>query len=218
MLIHHFVEYWFNSFLGKCWISHTDDCLEIGASEDSRLFLDISEFLISDMNLSGTGGRVTGTNSDIIGHEMSRKGTWSKLNHSSLGQFLGTRGGLIVVRVFLLSISWKLNFRVKNPCVSGTGIEESSKFLWRVANVYLWNVGIVLEVDLSDVSLNWLSRLVNWAVGDLIHFTFKLRMLLSIGAFVLAVGQLNICNIERLWLTVFSGFAHYDSSVTLGLR
>jgi len=73
-----------------------------------------------------------------------------------------------------LSVSWKVNFRVKNPCVSGTGIEESSKFLWRVAKVNLGNVGVVLKVDLSDMSLNWLSRLVNWAVGDLVHFGFNL--------------------------------------------
>jgi hypothetical protein len=44
---------------------------------------------------------------------------------------------LIVVRVFLLSVSWKVNFRVKNPCVGGTGIEESSEFLRWVADINL---------------------------------------------------------------------------------
>lgn len=218
MLVNHFVEYWFNSFLGKCWISHTDDGLEVWASEDSGLFLNISEFLGSDMNLSRTGGTITSADSNIISHEMSGKSTWSKLNHSSLRQFLGSRGGLVVVREFFLSVSWKLDFRVEDPCVSGTGIKESSKFLWRVANVYLWDIGVVLEVDLSDVSLNWLSRLVNWAVGDLIDFSINLGMLLLIALFVLAVGQLNICNIKGLWFTVFSGFIENDSSVALSLR
>jgi hypothetical protein len=220
MLVHHFVEDWLDSFLGKSWISHTDNGLEVGASENGGLFLDITEFLISNVNLSTASRTIASTNSDIIGHEMSRKGTRAELDHSSLRKFLGSRGCLIVVRVFLLSVSWEVNLRVEDPCVGGAGIEEGSELLWRVSNVYLGNVGVVLEVDLSNVSLDWLTRLVNWAVGDLINSRGDLGMLLRISAFffVLAVGQLNICNIKRLWFTVLFGFAHYYPSVTLGLR
>ena len=220
MLVHHFVEDWLDAFLGESWVSHTDDGLEVRASEDGRLLLDITEFLISNVNLSAAGRAVASSNSDIIGHKVSGKGTRAELDHSSLRKFLRSRGGLIVVRVFLLSVSWEVDLGVEDPCVGGAGIEESSEFLWRVSNVYLGNVGVVLEVDLSDVSLDWLTRLVDWAVGDLIDSGGDLGMLLRISAFffVLAVGQLNICNIKRLWFTVLFGFAHYYSSVTLGLR
>lgn len=220
MLVHHFVEDWFDSFLGESWISHTDNGLEVRSSENGGLFLDITEFLISNVNLSTAGGAVASSNSDIIGHEVSGKGTRAKLDHGSLGKFLGSRGGLIVVRVFLLGVSWEVDLGVEDPCVGGAGIEEGSELLWRISNVYLGNVGVVLKVDLSDVSLDWLSRLVDWAVGDLIDSRGDLRMLLRISEFffVLAVGQLNICNIKRLWFTVLFGFAHYYPSVTLGLR
>ena len=127
---------------------------------------------------------------------------------------------MIVVRVFLLSVSWEVDLGVEDPCVGGAGIEQGSELLWRISNVYLGDVGVVLKVDLSDVSLDWLTRLVDWAVGDLIDSRGDLRMLLRISEFffVLAVGQLNICNIKGLWFTVLFGFAHYYPSVTLGLR
>jgi hypothetical protein len=75
VLINQCVKYGFNSFLGKCWISPTDNGLEVGASEDSRLFFNVTEFLSLDMNLSGTGGLVASSNSHIVGHEMTGKGT-----------------------------------------------------------------------------------------------------------------------------------------------
>jgi len=52
LLVDHFIEHWGNSFLSKSWISHTDNSLEVASGKDSLLLLDITEFLVFNVDLS----------------------------------------------------------------------------------------------------------------------------------------------------------------------
>jgi len=52
LLVDHFIEHWSNSFLSKSWISHTDNSLEVASGKDSLLLLDITEFLVLNVDLS----------------------------------------------------------------------------------------------------------------------------------------------------------------------
>jgi hypothetical protein len=51
-LIDHFVEDWGDTSLSERWISQSYNSLEVGACENSVLLLNITKFLILNMNLS----------------------------------------------------------------------------------------------------------------------------------------------------------------------
>jgi len=52
LLVDHLIENWGDSFLGKSWISHTDNSFEIASSEDGLLLLYVTEFLVLNMDLT----------------------------------------------------------------------------------------------------------------------------------------------------------------------
>ena len=60
LLIHHLIKDWDNSWLCKLWIGHTDDGFEVVSSENCLLFLDITELLILNMDLSAGLRSITG--------------------------------------------------------------------------------------------------------------------------------------------------------------
>lgn len=64
----------------------------------------------------------------------------------------------------------------EDPGVGRSSIKEGSDKLWWVSNVHIGNVGIVLKVVLSDVSLNLFSWLIDWAMSDLINLRISLRV------------------------------------------
>jgi hypothetical protein len=51
-LVDHLIENWGDSFLGKSWVSHTDNSFEIASSEDGLLLLYVTEFLVLNMDLT----------------------------------------------------------------------------------------------------------------------------------------------------------------------
>lgn len=50
--MHHLVEDGSHAFLGKGWVGHSDDGLEVLTCENSALLLNISKLLIFNVNLS----------------------------------------------------------------------------------------------------------------------------------------------------------------------
>jgi hypothetical protein len=51
-LVNHLIENWLDATFSESWIGHTDNSFEVISSEDSLLFLDITEFLVLNVNLS----------------------------------------------------------------------------------------------------------------------------------------------------------------------
>ena len=74
-MVHHFVEDWLDVFLGESWVGHTNDTLEVVASENGLLLLNVTEFLVLNNNLTIRLGAVASTQSNIIGHEVACKGS-----------------------------------------------------------------------------------------------------------------------------------------------
>lgn len=152
LLANHLVEHWCNSFLGKSWVSHSNDSFEVLSGENSRLFLDISEFLVLNVDLT-IRLSIAGANSHVILDEVTSEGTRAELDHGSLRRFDSGAGLSVVIAVLLGGICWKLDCSVENPGVGGSCVEEASQLLRWVSNIDVSDVGVVFEVILENVNL-----------------------------------------------------------------
>jgi hypothetical protein len=75
LLVHHLVENRSHTFLSELWISKTNDSLKVATSENSALLLNITEFLVLNVDLTSGLFTVTCTKSDIVSDKMSCKST-----------------------------------------------------------------------------------------------------------------------------------------------
>lgn len=73
LLVHHLIEHWSNSLLGKSWVGHTNNGFKVISSEDGLLLLNVTEFLVLNVDLSGGLSTIAGTESYIIGDEVTHK-------------------------------------------------------------------------------------------------------------------------------------------------
>jgi len=81
-----------------------------------------------------------------------------------------SRGKVVITSLFDLSVS-EINSRVEYPGICGACVEKTSYELRWVSHEHLRNVSIVLEVILNDMSLNFFSGFINWAVSNIIDHT-----------------------------------------------
>jgi hypothetical protein len=69
-LVYHLIENGSDTFLGKSWVSQTNDCVEVFTTKDAILFLDVSKLLLLDVNLAARHA-IAGAQADIIINEVS---------------------------------------------------------------------------------------------------------------------------------------------------
>ena len=88
----------------------------------------------------------------------------------------------------------------------------------RVSHKHLRNISIILEVVLNDMSLNFFTWFVNWAVSNVINHTDRLGLTCGLdwGCFAGAV-QLDVHAIDWLWLLILSYFGQVKFKMSLSL-
>jgi hypothetical protein len=99
---------------------------------------------------------------------VTSKSSRAKLNSSSLRKFNGSGGGCVIISVLFHSIVGEFDLGIEDPHIGGSSIEKTSDLLRRVAHIHFRNVGVVFEVDLSNVSDDWDSIVVNRTVRNII--------------------------------------------------
>ena len=53
---------------------------------------------------------------------------------------------------------------IQNPGIGGSSIEQSSDLLWRISNIYVWNISIIFKILLFNMCFNFFAWFVKWTV------------------------------------------------------